>query len=190
MKHNSGNRRSRPRSGKQRHGGGGGRSNYESNGPDGKVRGSAHQVLDKYLALARDAQLSGDRINAESFYQYAEHYYRVLNADGGNGQVRRERSTPSDDLNDDLNDDEGDEVGGDHGPGNSYEAKDTPPALDPSEQPQPDIADMIPPAIAIPGGDEGGPAPKPRRRRRPKSDAGPADGASDTADEAEAAPAP
>ncbi|MDH3335889.1 MAG: DUF4167 domain-containing protein, partial [Rhodospirillaceae bacterium] len=56
-------------------------NNFESNGPEVKVRGTAQQVLDKYLQLARDAQSSGDRINAEGYLQYAEHYYRIINAD-------------------------------------------------------------------------------------------------------------
>ena len=53
---------------------------FDSNGPDVRVRGNAHQVYEKYLALARDATASGDRIAAEGFYQFAEHYYRILNA--------------------------------------------------------------------------------------------------------------
>jgi hypothetical protein len=55
----------------------------ESSGPDGKVRGTAQQVYDKYLALARDALSSGDRVAAETYSQYADHYYRIL-------QVNRE----------------------------------------------------------------------------------------------------
>lgn len=51
---------------------------YESNGPDVKVRGTAQNVAEKYLQLARDAQSSGDTIAAESYFQYAEHYYRIL----------------------------------------------------------------------------------------------------------------
>lgn len=55
----------------------------ESNAPDGgKVRGNASQLYDRYTGLARDAQSAGDRIGAEGFLQYAEHYYRVLNAAG------------------------------------------------------------------------------------------------------------
>ena len=53
---------------------------FESNGPDVKVRGNAQQVVEKYLTLARDASSAGDRINAESYYQFAEHYYRVMTA--------------------------------------------------------------------------------------------------------------
>ena len=54
-------------------------SNFESNGPDGKVRGNATQVHEKYLSMAREAASSGDRVLAETLYQHAEHYYRVLN---------------------------------------------------------------------------------------------------------------
>jgi hypothetical protein len=62
----------------------------ESTGPDVKVRGSAQQVLDKYLSLAQDAISSGDRVAAEGYFQYADHYYRMVNGgDGGsNGQGR------------------------------------------------------------------------------------------------------
>ena len=69
---------------------------FDSNGPDVRIRGNAHQVHEKYLSLARDAAASGDRVLAESYQQHAEHYYRILSAftdevgpDGqrrGNGQ--------------------------------------------------------------------------------------------------------
>ncbi|MCC5988791.1 MAG: DUF4167 domain-containing protein [Pararhodobacter sp.] len=52
---------------------------FESSGPEGKVRGTPQQIIDKYLALARDAQLSGDRVASENFLQHAEHYTRMLN---------------------------------------------------------------------------------------------------------------
>src|SRR5882757_11498843 len=55
---------------------------FDSNGPDVRVRGNAYQVLEKYLAMARDASAAGDRIAAENYLQHAEHYYRVLNANG------------------------------------------------------------------------------------------------------------
>jgi hypothetical protein len=44
-----------------------------------------HQVWEKYLSLARDATASGDRILAEGYYQHAEHYYRLINVNAGNG---------------------------------------------------------------------------------------------------------
>ena len=55
-------------------------SNYESSGPDVKVKGSAAQVHDRYQALSRDALASGDRVAAESYLQHAEHYQRIINA--------------------------------------------------------------------------------------------------------------
>lgn len=77
-------KRSRGRNGRKPHNphGGGSSKNqtFDSSGPDVKVRGSASQVLEKYLALARDATSAGDRIAAENYFQHAEHYYRILSA--------------------------------------------------------------------------------------------------------------
>jgi len=56
-----------------------GNRSYDSNGPEVKVRGSATQICDKYLALARDASSAGDRVRAESLLQHAEHYFRLIN---------------------------------------------------------------------------------------------------------------
>jgi hypothetical protein len=62
----------------------------ESNGPDVKIRGTAQQVTDKYLALARDAALSGDRVAAESYFQYADHYHRIAHSfDNGPADAQR-----------------------------------------------------------------------------------------------------
>jgi hypothetical protein len=51
---------------------------FDSSGPDGKVRGTPQQIIEKYNQLYRDAQLSNDRVNAENFAQHAEHYTRML----------------------------------------------------------------------------------------------------------------
>jgi hypothetical protein len=61
---------------------------FESSGPDGKIRGTAQQVLERYLALARDASSAGDPITAEGYFQHAEHYYRVLQGSEGYGGER------------------------------------------------------------------------------------------------------
>jgi Domain of unknown function (DUF4167) len=53
---------------------------YESNGPDVKVRGTAQNIAEKYMSLARDAQSSGDRVMAENYLQHAEHYNRIIAA--------------------------------------------------------------------------------------------------------------
>ena len=64
-------------------------STFESNGPEGKIRGTAFQVIEKYQALAQDALSSGDRIGAENFFQHAEHYYRVVAANGWDQRAQR-----------------------------------------------------------------------------------------------------
>src|SRR6478735_7473051 len=75
---------------------------FESNGPDVKIRGTAAHIAEKYTSLARDALASGDLISAESYFQHAEHYNRIIMAaqsqfgpqhggqpgEGGNGGFR------------------------------------------------------------------------------------------------------
>lgn len=53
---------------------------FESSGPEMRVRGTAQQLYDKYMQLARDAASSADRVLSEAHYQHAEHYFRVLSA--------------------------------------------------------------------------------------------------------------
>lgn len=53
---------------------------FDSNGPDMRIRGTSQQLFEKYLQLGRDATSSGDRVMAESYFQHAEHYFRILNA--------------------------------------------------------------------------------------------------------------
>lgn len=53
---------------------------FDSSAPDVRLRGTAQQLFEKYLQLGRDAASTGDRVIAESYFQYAEHYFRVVNA--------------------------------------------------------------------------------------------------------------
>jgi hypothetical protein len=53
---------------------------FDSSGPDLRIRGTAQQLFEKYLQLGRDATGAGDRVMAESYFQHAEHYFRILNA--------------------------------------------------------------------------------------------------------------
>ena len=70
---------------------------FDSNGPSVKIRGNAYQVYERYLALAREAQTSGDRIASENFFQHAEHYFRVMNANGeGFQNQQRPQQMPAD----------------------------------------------------------------------------------------------
>ncbi|MEN3951040.1 DUF4167 domain-containing protein [Iodidimonas sp. SYSU 1G8] len=52
---------------------------YDSNGPAGKLRGTAAQLVEKYVSLARDARVGRDRVLVENFLQHAEHYQRIMN---------------------------------------------------------------------------------------------------------------
>ncbi len=63
---------------------------FDSSGPEGKVRGTPQQIIEKYQVLARDAQLSNDRVAAENFQQHAEHYTRML------AQAQREMQAEQD----------------------------------------------------------------------------------------------
>ena len=76
------NNNSRRRRNNNRRPNGRGNGNLDSSGPSVKVRGSARQVYDKYLLLARDAKSSGDNILSESYFQHAEHYARILIENG------------------------------------------------------------------------------------------------------------
>ena len=71
----------------------------DSSGPDGRQRGSVAQLNEKYISLASDASSSDDRILAESFLQFADHYYRLqkeieLNNENREARIKTE-STPN-----------------------------------------------------------------------------------------------
>lgn len=103
MRQSQKSNRSRGR-GNRKGGGGGNNLNrvYDSAGPEGKVRGTPQQIIDKYLTLARDAQTSGDRVAAENFLQHAEHYQRILIAAMSEQEkARREAAAQATDDGDD-----------------------------------------------------------------------------------------
>lgn len=89
MRQGSGGRRTRGRGNQGGHTGGhnnrrpnGGQnknSAFDSTAPGVKIRGTAQQVQEKYLNLARDNQRSGDRVLSETYFQFAEHYGRIVN---------------------------------------------------------------------------------------------------------------
>jgi hypothetical protein len=90
--------------------------NFESNGPDVKIRGTASHIAEKYMSLARDALASGDTVTAESYLQHAEHYNRIIMAaqqqqvapqqggqpseapNGGGGRYNRWHSDPDEEI--------------------------------------------------------------------------------------------
>jgi Domain of unknown function (DUF4167) len=97
--------------------------NYESNGPDVKIRGTASHIAEKYMSLARDALASGDMVTAESYLQHAEHYNRIIMAaqaqmvpqpgqhqpEGPNGGGYRQQRWNAEGANADSANEEGDE---------------------------------------------------------------------------------
>jgi len=70
---NRNNNRRRGRGNNRSQGGG-----NQLNRIDSRARGNAPQLLEKYRKLAHDAALNGDRVQAEYYLQFADHYFRVL----------------------------------------------------------------------------------------------------------------
>ena len=101
--------------------------NYESNGPDVKIRGSAQQIAEKYTTLARDSQSSGDRVMAENYLQHAEHYNRIIAAAQAQMPVQQNRFDGDDEGDDEMEAGSSNQGGGNHGNGhhnngNSHQA--------------------------------------------------------------------
>ena len=59
-------------------------NNQDIGSPEGRIRGNASQVHEKYLALARDALSADDRISSENYSQHAEHFYRIMTINAEN----------------------------------------------------------------------------------------------------------
>src|SRR6202521_6002458 len=84
----------------------------DSNGPNIKIRGNPPQIFERYVALAREASTSGDRVAAENLYQHAEHYFRVMNAANEGHQHRATAPTAPEDLQTEMSEDERSEMAG------------------------------------------------------------------------------
>jgi hypothetical protein len=111
--------------GGMRHTGGGGSGGniplnrnhvFDSSGPDMRIRGTAQQLFEKYLQLGRDATGGGDRVMAESYFQHAEHYFRIINAmnqavqQGGQQQNGQQNRRPQ--MQDDGDSEDGEQPAG------------------------------------------------------------------------------
>jgi uncharacterized protein DUF4167 len=115
---------------------------FDSNGPSVKIRGNAYQVFERYIALAREASSAGDRIAAENLYQHAEHYYRIMQANGDGQNMGPPRPmTPADTEMNGM-DNEG-EFGGSGQSGQ------------PQQQVQPQQSGQPQPMVSDSAGDEG-----------------------------------
>jgi hypothetical protein len=115
---------------------------YESNGPDVKIRGTAHHIAEKYAQLARDAQSSGDPVAAEGYLQHAEHYFRLIMAAQAQfaqqnpHQQQQPFQRPDMDGRDDF-EDEGDETGAEQPNGQPFAGAPGQQMQRPQHQPQP-----------------------------------------------------
>ncbi|MBE0452466.1 DUF4167 domain-containing protein [Roseovarius autotrophicus] len=149
---------------------------FDSSGPEGKVRGTPQQIIEKYNQLARDAQLSGDRVATENFQQHAEHYQRMLNEAQREQEMRREEHERQNRDRQSDRDRDRDRAQG----GRSEEGE----RLDPSQTPQPDVLAPVadedsglvetpesraePQAETIPPTDAPAPKKPARRPRKPR----------------------
>ncbi len=155
---------------------------FDSSGPEGKVRGTPQQIIDKYNQLARDAQLSGDRVATENFQQHAEHYLRLLADAQREQEARREEQERQNRERQAERDRERAE---------RQERESNGKSADPGEQPQPDVIDVA--AGEAESGLVETPESKPKKTstrkprapRKPKAEpaAEPAEPSSDTASE-------
>lgn len=114
MRQGQQNRRNRGRNRKQQNPLG---RNYESNGPDVKIRGTAQHVAEKYNSLARDMLASGDLISAENYFQHAEHYTRIIMA------AQTQSQSQSQNASADKDNDAGDDAEGKASEANSENAE-------------------------------------------------------------------
>ena len=108
LNNNRNTNRRRGRSNRPQGGGG-----NQMNRIDSRARGNAPQMLDKYKKLAQDAQHNGDRVQAEYYLQFADHYFRVI-SDNKVRQDEQRGKRPEDRDRDANNDDDGDEDDFDH----------------------------------------------------------------------------
>ncbi|MDG2405035.1 MAG: DUF4167 domain-containing protein [Paracoccaceae bacterium] len=108
---------------------------FDSSGPEGKVRGTPQQIIEKYNQLARDAHLGNDRVAAENFQQHAEHYLRLLSEAQRNEDQRREQQDRESRERQSERDRE--RAGRDASRSPSEQ-----PAFDPAAVPQPDVFEM------------------------------------------------
>lgn len=99
MRNGSNNRRPRGRNNNRGKGGNSRTQVYDSNGPEVRIRGTAHQISEKYEALAKDALSVGDRVVAESYFQHAEHYQRIVSEINAQQAAREENKKAYDNRN-------------------------------------------------------------------------------------------
>ena len=132
---------------------------FDSSGPEGKVRGTPQQIIDKYNQLARDAQLSGDRVLTENFQQHAEHYLRLL----GTAQKEQEQRREEQERQNRERQAERDRERA------KRQERESNGGGDPSEAPQPDVVEAGSEDSGLVETPETKKSEKPKRSRKPKA---------------------
>lgn len=169
---------------------------FDSSGPEGKVRGTPQQIIDKYNQLARDAQLSGDRVATENFQQHAEHYTRMLAEAMREQEARREaQESQHRERQQQRNAERQEQRNAAPGAGEQPQpdlaeqpemAQPDVPVEQPvaaMDAPQPDIIEVAQDDAGLVETPESKPAPKPRRRPRKKPEPSGEAGSTETAAE-------
>jgi hypothetical protein len=143
---------------------------FDSSGPEGKVRGTPQQIIDKYNQLARDAQLSNDRVATETFQQHAEHYMRMLSEATREMEVRREeqeRQNRERQIERDRDREERLARQEQQAASQLKPVEQPEVSADPSDTPQPDVMETVAESGLVET-TETQPKPKQRQRRKPR----------------------
>ena len=159
---------------------------FDSSGPEGKVRGTPQQIIDKYTQLARDAHLSNDRVATENFQQHAEHYTRLLGEATRDAETRRLQAEEQNRLRQQREREEREARDARHAEKREAQQQQQQPApqaqpqvaMDLADAPQPDAAAVIAPSdgdtdsglVETPESKPKKRAPRPRKPRAPKAE--------------------
>jgi uncharacterized protein with von Willebrand factor type A (vWA) domain len=207
MRHNQGQNSKRAR-GRGRRSGGHNQVNFnrnttfDSNGPEGRLRGNAQQLFEKYTALAHDANAAGERISAEAFTQFADHYYRIHQSilqtaeqqrkahDERQQSRRRDQNGASENASENAGENPSENAGENAGENASQAVGDTPPETKADERADASTSEALSDEEAAAGVKKmvaAGRPRKPRVSKKPKEvkeDSAEADEPSDDASEA------
>jgi len=159
-----------------------GRGNRHQNGGnsanriDSRARGNAPQLLDKYKKLAQDAQHNGDRVQAEYYLQFADHYFRVI----ADNKARQEEARAKRQEDREQSGNDGSEDDAKENDDNRRNNRRSRSRRDDREQQAQDEGERG--VEGEPAADNGGEDAKPRRSRRKPAGNGSADRAADEID--------
>ena len=90
-------------------------NNFSDGGTNkSKIRGNPSQVLNRYLVLAKNALSVGDRIQAEYYFQHADHFSRIMSENFDKSEKNKDPEINLD-INEDIKDEKSYETKTDDG---------------------------------------------------------------------------